>query len=179
MEEIETIGTRIAYQNKWMTLREDEIRRPSGARGIYGVVQKPDFVVVIPFDGERLYLVEQFRYPIKKRSIEFPQGSWEGNPDANPEKLARGELKEETGFTTEDLRYVTSQYVANGYSNQRYHIFVATKLSQSNTSLDPEEEGLVTQSLDVGEFEYKVRQGEIEDATTTTAYFLARFFGKL
>ena len=66
--EIQTTGTRIVYENRWMRVREDTIRRQDGSAGIYGIVEKPDFVVVAPVeDNGRLYLVDQYRYPVKGR----------------------------------------------------------------------------------------------------------------
>ena len=44
---IETTGTRLVYENRWMRVREDTIRRRDGSTGIYGVVEKPDFVVIV------------------------------------------------------------------------------------------------------------------------------------
>ncbi len=80
-----------------MTVREDQTRRVTGESGTYGVVEKPDFALVVPWDGERFHLIEQFRYPISRRCWKFPQGSWPtpGNLD-DPYDLARAELREET-----------------------------------------------------------------------------------
>ena len=39
-EDIVAIGTRIVYENRWMRVREDAIRRRDGSDGIYGVVEK-------------------------------------------------------------------------------------------------------------------------------------------
>ena len=61
---METVRSREVYANPWMTVREDEVRRADGSDGIYGVVDKPDYALVIPLDGDRLHLVEQFRYPV-------------------------------------------------------------------------------------------------------------------
>ncbi|HCB08694.1 MAG TPA: ADP-ribose pyrophosphatase, partial [Alteromonas sp.] len=77
-DEIQTLDSKVVYQNRWMTVREDTIGRDDGYRGIYGVVDKPDFVVVIAIDGDDVYLVEQYRYPVKGRHLEFPQGAKEG-----------------------------------------------------------------------------------------------------
>jgi ADP-ribose pyrophosphatase len=103
---IETTGTRIVDENRWMRLREDTIRRRDGSSGIYSVVEKPDFVVVVPVEADgRLHLVEQFRYPVQGRYWEFPQGSWEQTPGADPLDIARGELREETGLEADELTY--------------------------------------------------------------------------
>ena len=53
--DIETIGTRLVYENRWMRVREDAIRRRDGSSGIFSVVEKPDFVVIVPLaDDGRL-----------------------------------------------------------------------------------------------------------------------------
>ena len=67
-----------------MTLREDDIRRPDGSTGIYGVVDKPTYALVIAPDGDRFHLVEQFRYPLGLRRWEFPQGTAPGSGASRP-----------------------------------------------------------------------------------------------
>ncbi|MEO6799555.1 MAG: hypothetical protein ABI178_06435 [Rhodanobacter sp.] len=57
-----------------MTVTEDKIRRPDGSDGIFGVVHKPDFLLIIPFDGNCFHMVQQYRYPVAWRFWEFPQG---------------------------------------------------------------------------------------------------------
>jgi 8-oxo-dGTP pyrophosphatase MutT (NUDIX family) len=102
-----------------MRVREDTIRRRDGSIGIYGVVEKPDFVVVVPVeDNGRLHLVEQYRYPVKGRYWELPQGSWEQEPGADPMEMARGELQEETGLDAALMTYVGHLFEACGYANQ-------------------------------------------------------------
>lgn len=178
-KEITTLDSRTVYKNKWMTLREDRILRESGTEGVYSVVEKPDFAIVIPVDGEWVYMVEQFRYPIGKRQLEFPQGAWEENPDAEPQVLAAGELQEETGLVAKQWDYVGYQYLAYGFCDQGYHIFVARELSMTQKSLDPEEEGLLTKTLSLKELETKILAGDINDATTCNAFGLARLKGLL
>jgi ADP-ribose pyrophosphatase len=73
-----------------MQVREDTIRRRDGSDDLYGVVEKPDFVVIVPLNGGHLHLVQQFRYPVGARYWELPQGSWGEAPDANPLEQASG-----------------------------------------------------------------------------------------
>ena len=49
--EIVRTDRRIAYKNRWMTVWEDRVVFPDGSEGIYGCVDKPDFALVVPFDG--------------------------------------------------------------------------------------------------------------------------------
>ena len=92
---IATLASREVYRNRWLRVREDEILRSNGERGIYGVVEKHDAAIILPIDQGQVWLVEQFRYTIGERALELPQGGWEMEIDS-PETLARGELKEET-----------------------------------------------------------------------------------
>jgi len=94
---IATLSSREVYRNRWMRVREDQILRSNGEKGIYGVVDKHDCAIILPIDQGRVWLVEQFRYTIQERALELPQGGWEMEVD-DPEELARGELKEETGW---------------------------------------------------------------------------------
>ena len=177
MKEIETIGSRVVYQNNWMTVREDQVRRESGAEGIYGVVEKPDFVAIIPIQESHIHLVEQYRYPVEGRYWEIPQGSWEANPEADNSVVAAGELKEETGLLAGKMGYVGHIFQAYGYSNQGFHLYLATELQKSEQSLDQEEEGLITEKFSIEEFENMITSGVVKDATTISAYGFAKLKG--
>src|SRR5919206_4614083 len=100
---IRQIDSRIVYEDRWMRLRQDRIERPDGSLGTYAVVEKPDFALVIPAEAGGFYLVQQYRYPVRGRYWEFPQGSWEDRPEADPQDVARGELEEETGLRAGSL----------------------------------------------------------------------------
>ena len=47
MSEIEQLESRVVYRNRWMNVREDAICRMDGSLGVYGVVEKKDFSVVV------------------------------------------------------------------------------------------------------------------------------------
>lgn len=68
-------SSRVVYRNPWTTVRGDRTRRVTGEPKTYGVVETPDCALVVPWDGRRFHLVEQFCYPISRRCWEFLQGS--------------------------------------------------------------------------------------------------------
>ena len=125
---ITTLSSREVYRNHWMRVREDEILRSNGKKGIYGVVEKDDAAIIIPIDNGKVWLVEQFRYTIQERSLELPQGGWEEEVD-NPEDLARGELKEELGLGAAKMTYLGFAWLAYGFLRQKQHVFLATGLT--------------------------------------------------
>ncbi len=175
-DDITTVSSRTVYQNRWMRVREDEIVRADGSPGLYGVVEKPDFVVIAPIDRERglIHLVEQYRYPVAGRFWELPQGSWETAPATAPEDVARAELIEETGLSAGRMTRVGELFLAYGYSNQRYHVFLADDLVAGATAREPEEQDLVSRPFPLAAVEAMIADGTIRDATTVAAIGLMR-----
>jgi len=172
---IKTLSSREVYRNNWLRVHEDQIERSNGARGIYGVVDKDDCAVVIPIQGDTIFLVEQYRYTIGQRCVELPQGGWEtANVDA--EELARGELREETGLEAEAMTYLGPIWVAYGFARQKQHVFLATGLSPGTRDPDPEEHDLVMRTATVAEFEQMMADGTIRDACSLAAWALYRLW---
>lgn len=168
---ITTLSSREVYRNRWMRVREDEIVRSNGQRGIYGVVDKDECAIILPIDGGHVWLVEQFRYTIQQRALELPQGGWEREV-TDAEELARGELREETGLHAETMIYLGALWIAYGFARQKQHVYLATGLTQASTHRDVEEHDLTVHSLPVEEFERKMLNGEIADASTLAAWGL-------
>jgi 8-oxo-dGTP pyrophosphatase MutT (NUDIX family) len=168
---IATLSSREVYRNRWMRLREDEILRSNGEKGIYGVVEKHDAAVILPIGEGRVWLVEQFRYTIQERALELPQGGWEMEVD-DPEELARGELREELGLDAAEMTCLGCLWIAYGFTRQKQHVFLATGLTPTEKEPDAEEHDLVVRSLTIAEFEQKMLDGAIRDGCTLSAWGL-------
>lgn len=168
---IATLSSREVYRNQWMRVREDEILRSNGKKGIYGVVEKEDAAIILPIDQGKVWLVEQFRYTIEERALELPQGGWEMG-DIDPEELARGELKEELGLHAASMTYLGTLWIAYGFAKQRQHVFLATGLTATETEPDPEEHDLVMKTASIAEFEQMMLDGTIRDSCTLAAWGL-------
>lgn len=169
---VESLGTREVYANPWMTVREDQIRRADGTTGIYGVIDKPDFALIIPLDGERVRLVEQFRYPIGLRRWEFPQGTAPDRAAAAPFALAVRELREETGLRAGKMTELGVIDVAPGMSSQRGRVFLATELTEGFHEREHEEQDMRSAWFPRAAFETMISKGEITDAQSIAAYTL-------
>jgi ADP-ribose pyrophosphatase len=176
--EIETIASTVVYKNRWMTVREDEIARSNGTRGIYGVVEKADFAVIAAIRNQSIYLVEQYRYPVRGRFWELPQGSWEDRA-IDPLELAKAELREETGLVAGSMLHAGRLFLGYGYSTQAYDVFHATDLQEHEPRLDAEEEGLVSKAFPIRVVQALIEDGTIRDATTVAAFGLLRLKGLL
>jgi ADP-ribose pyrophosphatase len=174
---ITTLSSREVYRNHWLRVREDEILRSNGKKGIYGVVDKDDAAIILPLDQGRVWLVEQFRYTIRERALELPQGGWEMAID-NPEELARGELKEELGLEAAEMTQLGTLWIAYGFCRQKQHVFLATGLTPTAKDPDPEEHDLKVCSVTVDEFERMMLDGTIRDNCTLSAWGLYQLWKK-
>src|SRR5580658_7831539 len=70
-----TIESRTAYENAWLRVREDQVIRPDGKPGIYGVIEiRPSVGVVALNERDEIVLVGQWRYTLNRYSWEIPRG---------------------------------------------------------------------------------------------------------
>jgi ADP-ribose pyrophosphatase len=177
--EIKTISSREVYRNKWTRVREDVVERANGERGIYGVVDKDPACIIIPLEttpaGDFLYLVEQFRYTVGARFMELPQGGWE-IAGADPEEMARGELREETGLSAERMTLLTTLQIGYGVMNQKQHVYLAEGLTPGEHDRDVEEVGLEVHRVSVAEFEAMLLDGRIVDNCSAAAWGVYRLW---
>src|ERR1700753_2843425 len=126
--DIRTLGRETVYQDNWMVLRRDEIERRDGSRGTYAFIEKRDFALVIPAENDGFHLVEEYRYPIGRRTWSFPQGGWPHGETGEPEELARLELAQESGLRARELPRCGTLLAAHGIPAQPGHYFLATGL---------------------------------------------------
>jgi hypothetical protein len=169
---MEQLETRTVYRNAWMTVREDLVARADGTTGAYGVVDKPDFALVVPRERGGLWLVEQYRYPIRGRAWEFPQGSWAGEPRGDEYALARAELSEETGLVAEEIVHLGHLFGAYGFCSQGFDVFRATGLIARHPNREPTEQDMVHRFVTDAGFVTMVGAGDIVDAATIAGYAL-------
>lgn len=167
-----TTGSREVYTNAWMSVREDAVQRADGSSGIYGVVDKPDYALIIPLADDQLCLVEQYRYPLGLRRWEFPQGTAPNRAEVEPEELAARELREETGLRADHLTYLGLLDVAPGLSSQRGRAYLASGLTTGEHERESEEQDMRAEWFSRATFERMVAAGRITDAQSIAAYSL-------
>ncbi|HKC29429.1 MAG TPA: NUDIX hydrolase [Jatrophihabitans sp.] len=172
MDEIRQLSTREVYRNPWLRLREDVVQFPSGVTGTYSVVDKQDFVLVLPFENDGFWLVQQFRYPVGRREWEFPQGGWPADRSGTPEELAAAELREETGFGAESLVHLGRLHAAYGFCSQGYDVFLATGLTPGETHREATEQDMVHEWRSLSQIRAMVRTGQLADAHSVAALTL-------
>lgn len=156
---------RVGYRNPWMSVWHDEVTRPDGAPGIYGVVHFANSAVgvVAIDDQDRVALVGQHRYAFDEFSWEIPEG---GSPLAEDSlEGARRELVEETGVTARTWREIGRWQLSNSVTDEAAVAYLATELGYGEAQPEGSEE-LVVRWLPFEEVLHMIRDGRISDALT-------------
>ncbi|WGL53656.1 NUDIX hydrolase [Nocardioides sp. BP30] len=169
----ETLSSRRVYENPWITVREDDVRRPDGTPGIYGVVEvrHPAVFVVPVTDAGEVVLVRQHRYTIGRESLEIPAGGTDGEDVL---AAARRELVEETGYDAGDLRLLAEVYSLNGVSRAPGHVVLATGLTRVGAGGGLGDEGITAvEHLAWPTLFELLGAGEIHDGETAAALMYA------
>jgi 8-oxo-dGDP phosphatase len=170
--EIRRLAGREVYRTPWMTVREDDVEFPSGLRGTYSVVDKPDFVLVLPFAEGGFWLVQQYRYPVGSREWEFPQGGWPHGEDGPADELARKELREETGFGAGSLAHLGRLFAAYGYCSQAFDVYLAQDLAAGPADREDTEADMICEWRSLADVQEMTRRGEFRDAHSVAALSL-------
>jgi len=166
------LASGVVYEDNWMRLRRDEIERSDGSRGTYAFVEKSDFALVIPAENDGFHLVEEFRYPIGRRTWSFPQGGFPRGQSGRPEELALLELAQETGLRARHLVKLGFLNCAHGISSQGGHFFLATGLEPGAPEREREEQDMRQAWVPRASFEEMIGEGVITDDSTVAAYAL-------
>jgi len=159
---------RVAYQNPWLTLWHDDVIRPDGELGIYGVVHFTNLAagVLVLDDDDRVLLVGQHRYTLDAYAWEIPEG---GVPAGEtPLDGARRELREETGVEAADWQELARVHLSNSVTDELAVLFVASSLTHGEANPDGTED-LEIRWLPFEDVLAMTLDGSISDAMTVIA----------
>lgn len=169
---IKTLSSKTMYQNPWIRVREDEILRPDGTKGIYGVMESKNSVVVVALnDKDEVYIIKSFKYPVKSWSWGLPGGGGEGEDALIASKR---ELAEETGIVAENWSLLGETRVSSGLMTERMSVLLARNL-HFEEKVEADDKDLISEGKFVSfdEIDQMIKNREIDDAQTVTGFYLA------
>ena len=162
-----TLATKEIYKNPWIRLREAQVIKPDGSKGIYGVVQVKPAVIIVAVDNQkRICLVNLFRYTPNNFSWETPSG---GAESSRLLENAKRELKEETGIRAGKWKKIGSYNSLNGICDDVCYTFLARDLI-FNSKNNQHEEGIIKMKFfSLKEIFAMIAIGEFTDSQSITA----------
>jgi 8-oxo-dGTP pyrophosphatase MutT (NUDIX family) len=135
----ERIGGEQVWQGKICAVRVEEFRHDDGEVVRREMIEHPGAVVMLPFDGEQIWLVRQPREAVGQQSLlELPAGKLDAEGE-EPLDTAKRELREEIGKSAQTWRPLTSFYASPGFTTEEIHAFLATDLRDDPAEADESE----------------------------------------
>lgn len=159
------LNENVAYENPWIKVTHEEVRRPNGSEGIYGVVHfKNKAVGIIPVDDEgNTWLVRQSRYALDCFTWEIPEG---GAPEGETVlETAKRELQEEVGLCAKQWDELMTLHTSNSVTDEEGIIFIARELASVEQSFD-ETEDIEVAKVPLSDVLARVLNNEITDSLT-------------
>ena len=166
-------GSREVYVNPWIRVREDQVIRPDGKPGIYGVVEFPTYALgAVPLtdDGDT-FLVGQYRYTLDAYSWEIPEGG--GDKRLSMLESIRRELVEETGITADEWIDLGPLHTSNSVTDELGRVYLARGLRFGEARPDGDEV-LRLRRLPLEEAYRMCMDGRITDAVSIIGIARAR-----
>ena len=161
-----TIRSELVYKGPVFNVRK-HIVEARGGEAVRDVVEHVGGAIMVAVTPEGKVLMErQFRKPLEKEFLELPAGK--ADPNEDPIVTATRELKEETGYTAGNVRYLCRFYPSVGFSEEVLYLYLCTDLTEGETDFD-ENEALDIEKWDIDELHEMVMRGEIDDAKTLIA----------
>jgi ADP-ribose pyrophosphatase len=163
--------SKMLHNGRVFNIYQDNVTLENGARLDMEIIRHPGASAIVAMTLKKeLLLVKQYRYAVGGFIWEIPAGTFNGKEP--PLECARRELTEETGYAAKNWEKLGEITPVPGYSDERIHLFLARDLTQKSQNLDHDE------VLNVHKIAYDkvlsmVNSGEIQDAKTLAALFLA------
>jgi ADP-ribose pyrophosphatase len=164
------LNQKIVYQNNWMTVFEDDIKFPNGAKGIYGYVKRTNGAGALVINPQKqVLLIKQYRYPIQDWEWNIPGGGVD--VDENPQSAVEREIREETGLTVESIDKIGQFYPLSSCSTELVSLFVAKVADEELEIKQRLENESITEMkfVSIDEALRMIDAGEISDANTCNA----------
>lgn len=113
MEKWKTKRTEKLIDTHWVKVRRDEVALPNGAviEDFYAITINDAAAIVALDDGGNIILKKGYRYCYDRELIEVFAGTFEEG-ETDGVAVAKRELLEETGYTSDEWQYLGTQWKA-------------------------------------------------------------------
>lgn len=162
--ETKRIGRKEVYKGKIFTVVEDTIQFEDGKTAKWDLVMHNGAAAIVPLtEAGEVILVKQYRNAEDGSVLEIPAGKLEKGED--PFECAKRELEEEIGYRSDCIQEVCKMYTAVGFSDEKLHLYLATKLQEGKQNLD-EDEYIQIEKYPLQTAVEMIFTGEIKDSKT-------------
>ena len=158
-----------SFKDQWVAVRSETVQLADGTvLSPYHTLEFPDWVCVVALTPTReIVLVEQYRHGAKRPMTELPAGAVEtGEP---PLEAMKRELREETGFVSDDWHQLGTYPVNGARHTNSVHAFLALNAREVGEQRPDVGELLVVHKLPWDDFKAGLDQGRLTFAACQLA----------
>ena len=167
-----TMKTERIFEGKVLNLRVDTVELPNKKYSKRELIEHSGGVTVVALtDQKEIVLVKQYRKAIEDFLLELPAGKLEYKED--PLECGKRELKEETGYTSDNFELLGETYSSPGYSTEKIYIYLAQDLKEGESELD-EGEYLEVEKIDIKQVMKMIENNELKDSKTINGILMAQ-----
>ncbi|MBD2757868.1 NUDIX hydrolase [Spirosoma validum] len=168
----QTVSTRELVKSKWLRVRQDTCRLPSGREiDDYFVVEAPDGAVIVAVTQENeLVLVRQYKHGFGGIVLELPAGIVESKEVAN-ETIIR-ELSEETGYFTPNVEYIATLVTKPARMSARTFVYFANAVTKDSQGQENDSEVIETVLVPIADLPALLQRGDIITETSLAALLM-------
>lgn len=168
------ISEELDYERPFIKMTKETFVAPYGKNEVFYKIKKDDFVVILPMDGDHVFLVDTYRWAVDKKSLELSAGFIEKGE--TPLLAAKREMKEETGISAKKFTYLGWYYVWMGMSDIKGHAFLAENLRFGKQELELDEYGMKLKKIKLADVGGLIKKNKIVNGTTFNAFYLYSLF---
>jgi len=167
-----TVGATTVFEGRILNVEVLEVELPNGRKSTREIVRHGVAVAVIARrrDGQFVF-IRQFRKALDRVVFEVMAGNVD--PGEKSDAAAVRELKEETGYEPDAIRFLAPVYPSVGYCDERIDVFFADVHEPGETDFD-HDENIETVLVTAEEMDELIRAGKVQDAKTLAAWMLYR-----
>ena len=165
-EDVKRMGRELAYQGTVLKVYKDHMKFSNGNTEDWDFIHHDGAAAVIPvMDDGKILMVKQYRNALERDTLEIPAGKLD-DPDEEGIVCASRELKEETGYSSDDLEWLLTIRTTVAFCDERIEVFVARNLIPGEQHLD---EFVDVKAYKLEELKEMIFEGKIQDSKTMAA----------
>lgn len=169
----ELISAEKIYEGKILNLRKDTVTVRNGKTASREIVEHRGAVALVVLTEQRkIVMVKQYRHAMRDVMLEIPAGKID-NGEHDPMTAAVRELKEETGYTADNIRYIGKMFPSVAYSEEGLWLYFCSGLTKGERNLD-DDEAIDVVEYDFDEVCHRIENGELGDSKTICAVLMVK-----
>ena len=170
------ISSEKVYSNEYLEVYEDKLNL-KGIEKMYIRGIRKDYSTIVPFvSNDEILIIKSYRHLVDSIEIEIPSGYIDEGESAK--QAAIRELKEETGYTAQDVISLGNYTLDYSMFKQTGNIFIAYGLNKKQEQSLGVMEKIDVEIIKIKEIEDLLSNGKISNAASIVAFYRALDYHK-